>query len=271
MIALEVNPILREDPIEKARSLQSKIYRYDLLEKITFIAIATIAATVLFVSLFFAPSTAIQLTLFGLTLSTAGLGWAAGYLRTRKTEFISRVEIEEGVSSELRRIAEEDPNCQDEDKRGMARLQFWLKRGRELEQMANNDLQLEIQDPAARLQTRQWAYQIYEEKALPAYFNAVWVYHILRQPTTSISLNDIGEFTPKPYDSRQFDRKYPPCNNDYFVFKNGGSLTLTEVENLIHSQDFPHNLYNRLFVEALNQGRGGGNAENGERLAQNAD
>lgn len=244
-----LNRLLSLDPVLTARAFRSEIDKVELLEKITWVAIAAIVSTILFFSLAMTPTGMTQLALFGLALSTPLLSMGATSLRQKAIALTKVAEIEEGVAqlmddmdaSEIKLFFEYHGICNvlnsnvplEAYDRGIARYCYWQEKGMKEHKESKQKFNAEITNPAARLGARQFAYAQLVKDALPAYLNGEFMKWILNNPfSTLVDIRELGTIEAKPFDLWKFDQMYPPRNDHYFIFHDQSRkpLGLGEIE-----------------------------------------
>ena len=225
------------DPIQKAAKLEQKALAWNVLSKITFVAIAAICAAVLTVSILLSTTTGtLPFILAGLALTTPFLSVAASKLQAKSRALATEAEFERAVANRFMIIQKwdepkilkffDDHSIVPNPNVPLTEFLPLIARYETQNSEANidkitSDMLLESKDAAdreIRLQQRLIGWQILEQRAIPAALNAALILEILSQPTLQLRrLADIGSLTQKSIEERQLDRIYGP-NDDYLVF-----------------------------------------------------
>jgi hypothetical protein len=266
-----LNHYLIEAPERNVPALRTKAFAANVLAKITYVAIAAICASLLFVSLMaVVPTAGLSLTLLSLLLATPFLSIGSTKLQTMAYKYASLAETEEAIGNELKMIQEwktpeitqffnqhglslenlpmkellklnaEEPLCALLPL--IARFQYLNRMALEQEERYKANLQFESDLPQLRIDAHRAALHKHEIEAIPTLLDASVMLRIISQPSKEWSRDEIGEI--KDFQERAFDRLLFG-NDDYFLFKdpNRPALKLREIEQNFNADALYLKLY----------------------------
>ena len=247
----QLHPWAVANPIRDAAALDRRSFAWDLLSKITFVAIAAICAAVLAVSVIFGSATGtLPFVLLGLVFVTPVLSIAASKLQGWAKAIAMTGEAERAVAEQFKRIKNwQEPQIREFLERHAVTPLLQIPPRALLPLIARFET-LRIQADAAKLKSdemmqaadipkpdrehriinRSIGWQILEGEAVPAALDAALILQILSQPTLQIRISDLGSLKQKSLEERLADRQYGP-DDDFLVFHETerSPLTLREI------------------------------------------
>lgn len=259
-VAIKASPLnhyLTASPDATARTLNRKAFAYSLVEKISWVALAAIAAFVVFSSIVAAPITGtVSLAMIGLSLSVLFFAWGAMLCRNWAQEAKAQAEIENEVTEELNKIKDwktarvitflqgattemdkflADPKRHEPLKEInaaeplcalkplIARIHQLTNRAQKIQEVAFRALESSKKptksEPQRRVQymTREVSAYDLETKAYPMLFGAAVLWTIMANPTQERSVEEYGNYVIKSHGERASD-KLMGKEDHYFVF-----------------------------------------------------
>jgi len=280
---LPLTHYLTEIPEKTASTLKCKALTISVLEKICWVALIAIAATVLTISYSGTVLTGgASLLVGGMVLSTLFFATGASQFKIWSNQFSERAKREERVALELRKIAAwKTPEIE----------QFLHEQGLSLEQTALNALKQvhreplcallpliarfkclqeeaqnlertsktclaaqhpEIEDEGDRstLCLDDWrrGWRLHEYEAIPRAMDAATMLELIQDPTRELSVLNVGQYRIKTLEEREAQHKYGRMGekDNYFVFHkklNRTPLTLETVEQNMDPRDLRLQLF----------------------------
>lgn len=270
-----LHPWIQANPIQDVKRLERQAFTWNVISKITVVAIAAISFTVLILSFTLGQASqgAAPFILVGLIFSTPFLAHAASKSQAWGKEIEKEAETARLVAQQYKFIK----NLTDDQIHGylfqfgilvpadtpprlllplIARFQVRVKEAQDSKQAADRMLAAEIFNQRdqklkeneirhLRLSSRLMGWQKLERESVPAALEAALILQILSQPHSQLKLSQIGSLRPKQFEERQLDRQYGG-DDTYFVFKGGLRPPLTLAE-LIDVDLAPIDLRAKLF------------------------
>lgn len=273
------NPIYTENTEKVASNLKWKTLGYNVLEKITVIALIAIMGTVFAISFGVGAGIAgLSTTVFVAVLSTPFLSMGLSRLHAKTAALSLQRDMVMRIANKIREISRfTDEQIFDRlENIGIQRDQLPLQMLSQInsqspvralipllaryeileaertsaQQKVSEGLTfiLEAQSDNGRaiaLEARRSGWRRLENHEIPASMTAALMLQIMLNPTTQVtSLKSLGSFSSKDFDERIWDRQFAN-NDDYFAFKAQQTLPLQfgEVcesrENLLHPKSLP--------------------------------
>ncbi len=243
------HPWIYSNPTKTIEKLSKQAFNYQLIEKITYLAIGAIGVGAIAAFLTTAPTGIFPYVMGGLILSTPVMACGASYLSELQKKCSLLLEEESKIQKELEQISQwTDQEITDFFQKYhiplpsvsslsdllplIARFLANYRDAIEYKELSETLLKPEdIEDRTIRFQSRVLGWQIFEETAVPAMLNAALIAEILARPTIQHQWIDLASFNIKPFAERQLDRLYGP-NDDYLIFHDHqkSPLTLQEIE-----------------------------------------
>ncbi|MES2272828.1 MAG: hypothetical protein V4487_01375 [Chlamydiota bacterium] len=271
---IQLNHYFTEIPEKNASKLRHKALAYNVLAKITFVAILAITAAILAVSFGLGTVTgALPIVLVGLAILTPFLAIGASRLTQRSNEYSQLAATEKGVAEELKKIADwktaeielffnthglprqnlpmdalQILNPQEPLRAFLpliARFNYLNAKRVALDAAVKENLNTAIAHEEVRLAAERIGWQILEREMIPYALNAALMLQIISQPTLQLKLSDLGTCQAKSLEGRLAAREFRQDDN-YFVFneQNRAPLVLTQLRannnpGQIRQQFFP--------------------------------
>lgn len=254
---IKLNPYLTESPEKNASKLRSKALAYNVLSKITMVAVVAICAVVLAVSLGIGTASGtFPLILVGLAIATPFLSMGASKLHMKQTECAQKADIEQKVFEEFKIISdwktpeieqffqkhnlsldklpiEELKKLNDEPLKALlpliARFNYLHRTALELEERAlvNYRERDQSDENEIRVQARRIALEIHNYMVIPKLFDAAVMLISIANPVFQMKREEIGSF--KDFQMWAFDRLLSN-NDEFFLFHQAGRPALTHAE-----------------------------------------
>ncbi len=274
-----LNHYITYNPSELSKNLISNIQFYSTVQKVSWVAFAAILASTLTISyLGIVLSPISQAVLIGGIISTPFIMLGINLLNEKKAVFQSILDVEANVQIELAKLS----NLTEDDisdflhlneivisqnslnllklhspntplfslKPLIARYHYFSNESIKFHHLYQSCIQAQLIGRQLLLTSRQAGWRYHEFQSIPRAFDAAVMLQIIQEPTSNISIKDLGHFIAKTFEERMFDRNFEPKNDDYFVFhpdKNKLNLTLEQIENNFH----PKQIRKLLFDEQL--------------------
>lgn len=263
--ATNLNPYLNELPADIAQYHKTWAFRFNVLEKICWVAFIGIAAVILTASYTGLAMTGnlpiflvggIFTALFAVPLATKlhhlriahsdrakremGIDKKYQDIIGKGEDFVRQFFIEQKIDIQqipldaLKKKNPVKPLCALLPL--IARFIYLKEQAETLEKESKEGLKLlneEMLDPISQhnlLLNRQIAYQKHEMQAIPRALEAAVILQVIQQPILQLELSRLGTFNAKSFEERQFDRLYGPRNERYFTLNGGKILKLNELE-----------------------------------------
>jgi|GEM_PF-5487649 len=260
-----LNPCLVNCPQTAACNLKRKALGWKTLQIISAVALGAIMCAVLALSIssIFIPA----VPLCCMILSTLPLQYGLSKFNTKRIENLRLEETERGVSQELEKIKDWDQAkiqnfldhhqiASEENKNnslmllpGIARYYYYRNLAETTIQNAETVLAQETGEEMRNFNQR-FALESLEYKGFPATIKAARMLEILRQPTSTISLEE-KRLKTKTIEQRLLDRHFGiPPNDDYVKLEDGSSITFEDIRTIHNQKDpslLPVQLRGRLF------------------------
>lgn len=236
------NPLFSENPLQVERSLKRQALCYNILSKITMVALAAIALGVLVVSFGVGASVPwLSHVLFGGVLLTPILSYPLSKLQKKKLELEAQSQMATRIANKYRELQALDadglrlsmynsgiPIGGDRitlPERELLPVIAHYQAYEEIRQEAHQELQanfgLESSSHAVMLEAKRKGYSRLERDELPAGLMATLMLKIMQEPALQArNLSDIGECRIKDCDERILDRAIHQ-DDTYFIGKDG--------------------------------------------------
>lgn len=260
-VAIKASPLnhyLTTSPAATARTLNRKAFAYSLLEKISWVALAAIAAFVVFSSITAPVITGtVSLAMIGLSLSVLFFAWGAMLCRNWSQKATAQAEIENSVAKKLndikdwkttdvtqflenkttemdeflgnhkrqkplKKINDAEPLCA--LKPLIARIAHLTEKAQKIQEVAFKALEGSKKpsrsEPERQVQymTREVSAYDLETKAYPMLFEAAVLWAIMANPTQERSVEEYGSYVIKSHGERASDKLMKEGEDEYFVF-----------------------------------------------------
>ena len=260
-----LHPWILAHPVEDTAKSERQAKMYNILSKISLVAIAAIALSVLAVSLATSVSFgALPLILLGLILVTPCLAMGAQKLQDKRDQFqldCDGMRMTAQKFKEIKHWQESDvlaffakhkiaapenvslPRLIPLIARFLAKEAQAEEGGKLAEQML---AATDIPDRQIRLDSRRMGWQILEGQVIPSALEAAFILHILSRPYLQSLPSDVYACISKHFDERQFDRFYD-SDDAFLVIKNRGNQLVATLDDLRKNLSADR-LYDNLFA-----------------------
>jgi hypothetical protein len=231
------HPWIGSNPIQHVKELEQQAFKWNLLSKISFVAITAIALSVLAASFFLsATTTVISLSTLFPVIATPFIAYLASQFQTKNMIVQSKIELERPVALAFEQIKEwQSPEIRDflshheisipsSDIHLPDLIPLIARFYARIEQIKNSNaesdkllLSSNLPDRELRTWQRNMGWNIRERRTIPAALEAAFVLQILKDPTLRGDLSDHFTLLQKTFEERQFDRLYD-LSDTYLVF-----------------------------------------------------
>ena len=234
---LPFHPWIGSNPMKHLEELKTQERKWDLLTKISYVAIGAISFNVFVSSLFLGPitGTAMTLTLLGSILATPCISWGASRFQENHRKIVWEIEKETPIAKIFSQIKDlgDEYVLQFLEKHQIslqtaplphlppliARFEVNSQKAAFLQNRAQEMLikAAFLEDRELRQKERAHAWDILEKTALPALLEAAFTLQILKNPTLQGGVKDHFCLIQNSFEERQFDRLYGP-DDHYLLF-----------------------------------------------------